>query len=102
MARITDNPKDGFEFEINRYFVKDEQVFVRYNNRSEVSLYDFIRTTIKNVGLGNMVDNLSDAQVDSLMYQWFSHGNTTVRGIVASLYMAATFSAEMREALKED
>lgn len=105
MKRLTtDTPKNNLESALNLFYAKDGEAWVLRGgsepNYVDVTLFDYIRSAIPNV-LGPLVSNLSDDELSEVLSEnWLFDGNSTVEGLIATLYTAAWAFAELRERLK--
>lgn len=105
MKRLTtDAPKNNLESALNLFYAKDGEAWVLRGgsgpNYVDVTLFDYIRSAILNV-LGPSMSNLNNDELSEVLSEsWLFDGNSTVEGLIATLYTAAWAFAELRERLK--
>ena len=105
MKRLTtDIPKNNLESALNMFYAKDGEAWVLGGGSEpdyvDVTLFDYIRAAIwKN--LGQSMSNLSNDELSEVLSEdWLFYGNSTVEGLIATLYTAAWAFAELRARLK--
>ncbi len=107
MDRLTtDHPVGNFQNCLNLFYAKDGEVWVRGGGPEplykDVRLHDYIRQTIKNTVDENRtyIDESSDEELGEGMLEWLTDGNSSVEGLIGTLYTAAWAFAELRARLK--
>lgn len=106
MKRLTtDIPKDNLESALNLFYAKDGEAWVLRGGPepayADVTLFNFIRSTILNVlGCKCSILDLDNEELGYVLYDWLFYGNSTVEGLIATLYTAAWAFAELRARLK--
>ena len=105
MKRLTtDEPKDNLEADLNLFYIKDHETWVRGGGPgpeySDVSLFRFVRDVAKayfpDVELPASNDDISFA-----MPEWIMDGIDSPEGVIALLYNAAWAYAELRHKLMQ-
>lgn len=105
MKRLTtDKPESNLETALNLFYAKDGEAWVRGGGEEpeykDVTLYDYIRAAIRK-NLDVNVSDISNEDLAEVIYEsWLFDGNTTIEGLIATLYTAAWAFAELRERLK--
>lgn len=103
MKRLTtETPKDNLEAELNLFYIKDHETWVRgcgpAPEYADVSLFDLtrdiVKTHIPDAELPADNDDLSN-----MMPEWLMDGIDSAEGVVALLYTAAWAYAELRHKL---
>lgn len=106
MKRLTtDSQKNNLESALNLFYAKDGEAWVLRGgsepNYVDVTLFDYIRSAILNVlGCKCPILDLDNEELGDVLYDWLFYGNSTVEGLIATLYTAAWAFAELRERLK--
>lgn len=105
MERLTtDAPNTNLERALNLFYAKDGEAWVlrggSYPAYVDVTLFDYIRSAILN-NLGPSMSNLGDEELGEVLSEnWLFDGNSTVEGLISTLYTAAWAFAELRARLK--
>lgn len=105
MKRLTtDIPKNNLESALNLFYAKDGEAWVLRGGSEpdyvDVTLFDYIRAAIAK-NLGPSMSNLSNDELSEVLSEdWLFDGNSTVEGLIATLYTAAWAFAELRARLK--
>lgn len=97
--KITDNPRDMDEWELNMMFIKDGEAWYRDTER-EIPLRELVREIlVKHVGevydMDSDVECFDDAMCDNLRY-----GTDSLEGVISLFYEVSWGAAELREWLK--
>lgn len=107
MKRLTtDAPKNNLESALNLFYAKDGEAWVLRGGTEpayvDVTLFDYIRSAILNtLGPKTPILDLNDEEIGSVLSEgWLFDGNSTVEGLIATLYTAGWAFAELRERLK--
>ncbi len=108
MERLTtDHPMGNFQNCLNLFYAKDGEAWVRGGGPEplykDVRLHDYIRQAIRNTVDENRtyIDESSDEELGEGMLEWFTDGNSSVEGLIGTLYTAAWAFAELRARLKD-
>lgn len=98
----TDNPHNNTESALNRFYIKDNETWVRGGGAApdypDVSLYDFTRKIIKTHNLE--IPTADDEAMGDCLAELLFDGTDTIEGIVATLYAAGWAFSALREVLK--
>ena len=97
--KITDNPRDMEEWELNMMFIKDGEAWYRDTER-EIPLRELVREIlVKHVGevydRDSDIESFDDAMCDNLRY-----GTDELEGVISLFYEVSWGAAELREWLK--
>ncbi len=104
MKRLTtNNPTDGVSHALNRFYIKDNETWVREGSNTpgfpDISLNELVREIKATHDID--VDISSDETISEEMYELLAEGTDTVKGIVAMLYAAAWAFSALRERLEK-
>ena len=104
MRLTTDAPETNLESALNLFYAKDGEAWVLRGGSDsanvDVTLFDYIRSAILNT-LGPAMSNLNDEDLGCVLSEgWLFDGNSTVEGLIATLYTAGWAFAELRARLK--
>lgn len=107
MERLTtDQPLGIMQNCLNLFYAKDGEAWVRDGGpgplHQDVRLFDFIREAIRAAvdEERTYVADFSDEELGEIMLDWLADGNTSVEGLIGTLYTAAWAFAEIRARLK--
>jgi hypothetical protein len=102
MRLTTDTPKNNLEMELNLFYVKDKEVWVRGygKNGADISLFDLSRDLTRwNCPYVDL--DISDDSFSTMMAEWLWEDVESLEHVLALLYQAAWVCAELREHLKQ-
>lgn len=107
MERLTtDQPMGIMQNCLNLFYAKDGEAWVRDGApgplHKDVHLFDFIREAIRATvdEERTFVTDFSDEELGDVMVDYLEDGNTSVEGLIGTLYTAGWAFAEIRERLK--